>query len=69
MQNFMKGVENSMQCLNKKRKVRNHWKKVIEAQWLKWMTQKQYQKAKKQPELAENLNSASEFSIWVIKLR
>ncbi len=37
--------------------------KVIEAQWLKWRTQKQNLKVKKQLELAASLNYASEFSI------
>ncbi len=52
-----------------KEKGKKPLKKVIEAQRLKWKTQKQKQKAKKQPELAVKLNSASEFCIWVAGLQ
>ncbi len=44
-------------------------KKVIEAQQFKCRTQKQNQKAKKQPKSTANLNSASTFSIWVPEIR
>ncbi len=53
----------------KQKKGKKSSKKVVEAQRLKWRTEKQNQKTKKPPELAENLNSASEFSIWVTGLR
>ncbi len=65
----MKTNENSMQGLKKKKKGKKPWKNVTEAQRLKWRTQKQIQKTKKQLELAANLYSASEFSIRVAGLR
>ncbi len=43
----------------KKKKGEKPLMKVIHAQWLKWRTQKQNQKARKQLELAVNLNDPS----------
>ncbi len=56
----MRSVKNSTYAVAKQEKIgKKPSKKVVEAQQLKWRTLKQNQKAKKQLELAANLNDSS----------